>query len=66
MWSLVITTIPGKQQRKSKGLSETQVDDKKKQQIKKTRKKNKKKQGTKTETNGPYQTPRMKSGANAE
>ena len=29
MWSLVITTFPDKQQRKSKGLSETRVDDKK-------------------------------------
>jgi hypothetical protein len=29
MWSLVITTISDKQQRKSKGLSETRVDDKK-------------------------------------
>jgi len=32
MWSLVIITIPDKQQRKSKGLSETEVNDKKKQQ----------------------------------
>lgn len=63
MWSLVITTISDKQQRKSKGLSETQIDDKKKKQEKKTRKKTKK-QSTKTETYRPYQTPRMKSGTN--
>jgi len=46
MWSLVITTIPDKQQRKSKGLSETQVDDKtknNKKQEKKTQKKTRKK-----------------------
>ena len=42
MWSLVITTISDKQQRKSKGLSETQIDDKKKTTIKKDKKKNKK------------------------
>jgi hypothetical protein len=35
MWSLVITTISDKQQRKSKGLSETQIDDQKKTTIKK-------------------------------
>jgi hypothetical protein len=54
MWSLVITTIPGKQQRKSKGVSETQVDDKKKTTNKKDKKKKtKKKQGTKQKPTDP-------------
>jgi hypothetical protein len=49
MWSLVITTFPDKQQRKSKGLSETLVDDQKKTTKKQeTKKKRKKKQKNKT------------------
>ena len=53
MWSLVITTIPGKQQRKSKGLSETQVDDKKKTTIKKGKNKKPKKIKNKTQKQKP-------------
>jgi hypothetical protein len=53
MWSLVITTISDKQQRKSKGLSETQIDDQKKNNKKKRQEKKQKNKAQKQKPTDP-------------